>query len=112
MKQTIVHLLAAIFFALLSCGALADTASDSTHEWRDYVDNLAPIGERMTARMTDPQDPQLRQELYRMLFSSISIAYMVLLHAESISQLVKRRSSSSCAGIKRCASSMTKVTWR
>ena len=62
--------------------AFADVASDNTsaaaQEWRGYVEPLLPIGERMLALMPDQQDPQLRQELYRMLFSGISTAYMGL----------------------------------
>jgi hypothetical protein len=34
-------------------------------EWRGYVEPLLPIGERLVALVGDPEDGQLRQEVYR-----------------------------------------------
>jgi hypothetical protein len=76
--------------ALLLCVQWA-CADDSTQEvakaaspeWRDYVTPLAPIGERLLPLMRDPDDPQLRQELYRFLYSQISSAYMGRLYADA-----------------------------
>jgi hypothetical protein len=47
-------------------------------EWRSYVETLLPIGSRLAEITPDLEDPQLRQELHRMLFMYISHAYVGL----------------------------------
>ena len=74
-------LLAALILAalLISPATHADeTAVSATaaQEWRSLIEPLLPLGERIAAGMSDPHDPQLRQEIYRQLFSGISAAYM------------------------------------
>ena len=78
------------FWLMLSCAFAQDSPSDpsaitsvAAQEWRAYVDPLAPIGERTVALMSNPEDPQLRQEAYSLLFMSLSAAYMGLLHADA-----------------------------
>jgi hypothetical protein len=39
---------------------------------------MVPLGERMVAGLEDPDDPLLRQEQYRQLFSGMSAAYIGL----------------------------------
>ena len=56
----------------------ARSKADAAQEWRSYVEPLLPIGGRMAALMPDSESPQLRQELYRQLFSGISRAYLGL----------------------------------
>ena len=56
----------------------ARSKADAAQEWRSYVEPLLPIGGRMAALMQDSESPQLRQELYRQLFSGISRAYLGL----------------------------------
>jgi Protein of unknown function (DUF1214) len=72
--------IASLLAALLSfCSAYADDSAataDAAQEWRALVEPLLPIGERIAAGMSDLQDPQLRQEIYRQLFSGVSAAYM------------------------------------
>lgn len=51
----------------------------AAQEWRAYVEPLLPLGERLVTKMlADQQDPQLRQEMYRLVFSSVSLAFMGL----------------------------------
>jgi hypothetical protein len=47
-------------------------------EWQSYVDSLSPIAGSVLELMPDIQDAQLRQEMYRMLFSGVSAAYLGL----------------------------------
>lgn len=57
----------------------ADTPSAAPQlEWRDFVKSLEPVGEQVIPTLTDPKDPQLRQEMYRMLVSEMAMAYFGL----------------------------------
>ena len=85
MKKTMVTgLLASLLlsavpaFAEDTIGTIAaPTAATAAQEWRSYVQPLESLGERFVPQMTDPQDPQLRRELYRALFSQISSVYLM-----------------------------------
>lgn len=50
-------------------------AAQAAKEWGTFVKGLEPIAERVVPLMTDPQDPHLRQELYRLMVSELSMAY-------------------------------------
>ena len=66
---------------LMPVSALAEETNHdaaNSSEWRSIVEPLLPLGDRMTAQMSNPQDPLLRQEMYRTLYSGISVAYMGL----------------------------------
>jgi hypothetical protein len=45
-------------------------------EWNSYLQPLAPMGKQLSGYLTDPKDTQLRHEMYRDLFSAISLAYI------------------------------------
>ena len=60
--------------------ATSGSASSVAQEWRSAVEPLLPLGEKMAAKLVDPDDPQLRHELYRFLYSQIANAYMGLLY--------------------------------
>lgn len=62
--------------------ASAELVSLVSAEWRAYLEPLAPIAERLVHRLPDAHDPQVRQEFYRVLFSTLSMAYMDLLVAD------------------------------
>lgn len=79
MKRAIVLALSA---ALIFSSAYAEDTSTAAQEWHGYVEPMMPIGERMAAKMQDPQDPLLRQELYRMLFMGLSSGYMAVYQAD------------------------------
>ena len=46
-----------------------DISSIAAKEWRAFVEPRLPIGERLIPQINGPEDPQLRQELYRATFS-------------------------------------------
>ena len=52
-------------------------------EWRTYLENLGPLGEQAVGLLSNPQDPQLRQELYRFVFSQVAAGYLSLLHTDA-----------------------------
>src|SRR5260370_23290153 len=58
-------------------GAIADK------EWRSYVEPLLVIGQRLVAQINEPDDDQLRQELYRAAFSALAAGYMSLLNSDA-----------------------------
>ena len=83
------HCTSAVFAAIIlafSSTAIAEEApgspSPAVAEWPAYIEPLLPLGERLTAKMTGAGDPQLRQELYKLMFSQISSAYIGLLYAD------------------------------
>ncbi len=51
-------------------------------EWRAYVDALAPVADRIAGLLSDPDDAQLRQEMYSLMFSEIAAANIALLHTD------------------------------
>ena len=66
---------------MLFSGARAEepsAASVASQEWRSYVSPLEPIGERLAGQLSDQNDAQLRQDMYRRAFSALSAAYMSL----------------------------------
>lgn len=48
--------------------AMDDVSSIATQEWHQYIEPLLPIGERLIAQITEPEDAQLRQEIYKARF--------------------------------------------
>ena len=59
-----------------------EIAALADKEWRELVDPLAPIGKRLIAQLMDPQNPLLRQELYRATFSQIAMGYLGMTFAD------------------------------
>ncbi len=78
MKQSISIL--ALACLLNSATAFADVSPDTAatidREWRSYVEPLLPLAGKATSLMSNPDDPQQRQELYQQLFKTLSMAYM------------------------------------
>ena len=89
MKRLMIPALLALLLALsnamadVAAGTSSPSRSVAAPEWRAYIDPLLPIGERTVALMSNPEDSQLRQEAYSLLFMSLSAAYMGLLHADA-----------------------------
>jgi len=52
-------------------------------EWADYMETLAPLGERLAKLTPDMADPQMRQELYQQIYSMISKAYVSLVYMDT-----------------------------
>jgi hypothetical protein len=88
MKRIIgLTLLTSLLTSLLTFGSAfaentPDSAAAAAQEWNSYMVPLAPLGERMAAKLTDPDDPQLRQELYRFIYSQIAAGYMGVLYTD------------------------------
>lgn len=51
-------------------------------EWRAYIEPLLPIGQRLVAQINEPEDAQLRQEIYKAAFSALSVGYLALLNSD------------------------------
>ena len=47
-------------------------------EWRACIEPLLPLGSQMVSQMADPEDPQLRQEVYRFLLGGVALAHVGL----------------------------------
>lgn len=52
-------------------------------EWAAYIEQLLPIGRRLSGYLRYPQDPQARRGLYRSIFAEIAVGYLGLLYADS-----------------------------
>ena len=71
-RSSILKLLASL---LPLSNAMAADNSVAAREWKTYVDLIAPLGEQTAALIADPQDPQLRQEMYSLLFAGMGLGY-------------------------------------
>jgi hypothetical protein len=81
MKRIALFLLGSVMIS----GPLDTFAEDASYiksvaaqEWRSYIEPLLPLGEQMVPLMADPQDPLLRQELYRMMYSELALGDMTM----------------------------------
>ena len=83
MKKVIVQTVSAALL-LIGISAYADDESNAVidREWRAMVEPLAPIGGRLAGQVQHPNDPQLRQEYYRALFSQLAAGYFALAYAD------------------------------
>lgn len=61
----------------------SNPAALASTEWRSIVEALLPIGERVVAQMPDAHDPLLRQEMYRLILSGASMAYLGLFFGDA-----------------------------
>lgn len=80
LKKFFMFALSAPLFALPQ--ALAADKGAVPNEWRSYMEMLAPIAERIAKVMPEPQNPQLRQEMHRQLFSLLATGYWHLLYQD------------------------------
>jgi hypothetical protein len=55
----------------------------SDREWRGYVEPLLPIGERLVSLIKEPEDGQLRQEVYRAAFCALAAGYLTMLNSDA-----------------------------
>jgi Protein of unknown function (DUF1214) len=75
------------FFTVLACSILTTTltiANDgiTTTEWRDHMEELLPIAERLEPLLAEIEDPLLRAEFYRHLYAHISAAYHAVVQVD------------------------------
>jgi hypothetical protein len=52
------------------------TSAKDLPEWKDYLAQLLPVGDRVMKKVPKPNDPQARQETWMTLFSAIANAYL------------------------------------
>ena len=74
-------LLLAMLSSMPNSAVFADDAPPALSEWRSNIAALLPMGE-LTQRLRDPSDPQLRQELYRLMYSQIAQGYFALVYVD------------------------------
>src|SRR5215470_15421767 len=79
MKRLMAMLTAALLPAV---GAVAQDAQTTHKEWPAFIEPLMPLGDRLAEKMTGADDPQLRAELYKLIYSQISSGYLALLYAD------------------------------
>ena len=82
MKHVIAMLLSMLVFSNAYAEGDANTAI-ADKEWRSYIEPMLPIGEKLATQLGDPQDPQLRQELYKLIFSQLSSGYFAAMYADA-----------------------------
>lgn len=70
--------LPALLFGMSRVFASDSGGSFAADEWRSYVEQMAPLGENMTALMADPEDRNLREEVYRALMAGASCGFIGL----------------------------------
>ena len=73
-------LLVLLFGILLVARAGAEETA--LPEWRASVESLVPMGE-LAAQLSDPNDPQLREEFYRFMYSTVALGYFALSYADT-----------------------------
>lgn len=60
----------------------AGVASTASKEWHSFIDPFLSIGDRFALKLSDPQDQQLRHELYRAVFGHMASGFFSLLYAD------------------------------
>lgn len=82
-KSTVTALLIALLtVCTVGARAATDINTIADQEWRGYIEPLLPIGGRLVTQINQPDDAQLRQELYRATFSALATGYMAMLLAD------------------------------
>lgn len=77
--------LAAAALLLTFPAAFADNDPVAAKEWGAYMETLAPLGERLVNKMpgAEARDPQMRQEMYKQLYSAIAHGYFGTVYADA-----------------------------
>lgn len=75
--------LALSVLTLAASNAFAADDSVAAQEWSAYMETLAPLGERIVNLLpaSEMKDPQLRQEVYRKLYSTVAHGYFGAVYA-------------------------------
>ena len=69
-------------FVLTQPGAhAADAATAADKEWRAFIAPLLPLGKDMAKAFPPAQDPQVRAEMFRFMYSQLGAGYMQLVYA-------------------------------
>ena len=59
------------------------SAIGAAEKWTSYIEPLLPIGDAMAEQISEPQDQQLRLELFDLLYSQIAQGYMAAIYADA-----------------------------
>lgn len=72
-----VKVITALLFALvLVSGTLSAEDKRSLQQWEEYIKPLLPIGGELEGNITDPDDIQLRADLYRFIYSQMALGWI------------------------------------
>lgn len=63
-----------VIFAIGSSAILAENGDDDK-TWRSYVAGLPGLEEKFVGMLRDPDDPQLRQQLFKFMYQNLSWGY-------------------------------------
>ena len=78
----LLSIIAALLVSVPSFAAKPDDyAAQADKEWRAYITPLLPLGERVAEVFPQAKDPQLRQEMFRLLYSQLGAGFMQLAYA-------------------------------
>ncbi len=69
-------------FSYFGCSVSQAEKADNENTWRSYVAGLPGLDEKFVAMLRDPNDPQLRQELYRFMYSNLSWGFFTRMHQD------------------------------
>ncbi len=88
-KFCTVALFATLLMSFFSSFVCARTATMKDHDtngpdsWAGYIEGLLPLGEHARAQLTDPDDVQLVQELYRHIYLLLSQGFGGLVYQDT-----------------------------
>ena len=83
MKPIVSSALAATLISVSAfpTAAASDYVKDADKEWRAYIEPLLPLGKTLAKAFPAAKDPQVRQELFRMMYSEFGAGFMQLSYA-------------------------------
>lgn len=70
-----------VFTAVAAMELNAETL-DGDDTWRSYVAGLPELEEKFVGMLRDPDDPRLRQELYKFMYSNLSWGYFTRVYQD------------------------------
>ena len=83
MKPILRFVLPVFLVTHLLSPARADETTATSNEWPAIVEQMIPLGERLVPRLSDPNDPRARQELYRLLAATAVYGYFGGVYADT-----------------------------
>jgi hypothetical protein len=61
----------------------ADDAGTAGREWRSLIEALLPLGDQVAEMFPESTDPQLRQDMLKMVYSELGTGFMQMVHANA-----------------------------
>jgi hypothetical protein len=81
MFKGFVTLLCAGFAAISPVVSGQDYIKQADEEWRAYIEPLLPLGAELAEAFPPSQDPQVRAEMFRFMYSNLGAGFMQLVYA-------------------------------